>query len=367
MKNLITFYLKRRFFSRLTLILGLVLFRACGFITHADRLSETETKQTVYLDESCSFLAEQLISRSNIYRDTKNDTDNNCVLCYEDGWILTGKQITEELIRQVENDVRAVESEIYLRKADLVEKEFIERYKKSFTVSVKNNKKTDVSTLVVSAVFYLILTYSNLISNEIIYEKSTHMLDMIICCAGERAHFFGKIITAYLSLLIQGTWIVSCRFFWLVIRFSEDHFRGLLELAEGYVDTQNISLNSENILLLGLLLIVSLLFIQIVMMMVTCMFRDSEEAATFQNVYYVILIVLYYLFVIRGGPIEGNTAIELILSYVPLVTMIFMPVRVLTGQAGSLDVIMSIVITTGVLAVIVELILPQYKKLLLRK
>ena len=367
MKNLVSFYLKRRFLSRFTIILGIVVFGVCGFLAHADVLVKTDNRIIVYLDESCTNIKEQLMNRNRIYKENKEGSENYCTLYFEEGWILSGTDITEELRKQVEDDIRSVESEIYLRKADLIEKEFIERYRKSFTVRTEDSKKADISTLVISGVFYLILTYSNLISNEIIYEKSTHMLDMIICSVGERIHFFSKILTAYLSLIIQAGWIILCRFFWLVIRFTHDHFRGLLEFAQGYVDVDTISLNVESLILLSLLIILSLLFIQIIMMAGTCLFRDSEEAATFQNIYYVILIALYYLFVIKGGPVNRDTVVSTVLSFTPIVSMVFMPIRVLSGKAGALDIIMSTVITTGVLALMIEIMLPVYKKLLLHK
>ena len=368
MKDLVLFYLKRRFLGKLSIILAVVIFSGCGIMVHADKLINSKTEVFVYLDESCADIREQLMNRSGIYRDSKEDLDSFMVLYYENGWILTGqKEINEELRKQIEEDIKTVESDIYLKKADLVEKEFIERYRKSFSVRVEDSKKTDVGTLVISVVFYLVLTYSNLISNEIIYEKSTHMLDMIMCSVGEKAHFFSKIITAYLSLMIQGTWIALCGFFWLVIRFYEDHFRGIMDFARGYVDVEGVSLNGETVILVVLLVMVNLLLIQIMMMTVTCMFSDSEEAATFQNVYYVMLIGLYYLFIIKGDPVSDNTMILTVLSYVPVTSMAFMPIRALTGKAGNLDVLMVTVITVGILMVMVEILLPYYKKLLLRK
>lgn len=368
MKNLVSFYLKRRFLSRFALVLGVVIFVMCAVMAHADRIISRKAEVSVYLDPSCAEIKEQLKNRSSMYKDSIKGLTDCCVLSYEEGWVLSCcKEITDEVIKQVENDIRAVESDIYLRKADIVEKEFIERYRKSFTVRTENSRKTDISTVIVSVIFYLILTYSNLIANEIIYEKATHMLDMIMCAVGARVHFFSKILTAYLSLLIQGSWILRCRIFWLIIRFSEDHFRGLLEFSRDYVDLEGINMNTSSFVLMIVLIVTGLLFIQIIMRTVTCMFRDSEEAATFQNTYYIVLVVLYYLSVIKGSPIDTNTAVSGVLSYVPIASMVFMPIRVVSGKANETDIIIATVITIGVIATAVELLLPQYKKLLLRK
>ena len=367
MRTVIGFYLRRRFYNRTALILNLVLFLAVGVVFHLDKIFAEKEEYPVYLDASCQKVAVQLISLDSLYIDSTEEVDKYHILHYDEGWLL---QICEgnglEVRNKVETDLRELRKQRYLQGADLKTREFLDRFCQSFKVETQKVNRIDASMVMVSVVFYLVLTYSNMIANEFIYEKASHTLELVISLIGERVHFLSKLITAYLSLMIQVLSVVISGLLWLFIRFQEDHLRGLLEYANSSEITEGISLSVEKRLLIFVSIVAGLLLLQIIMLIITSLLGNSEEVAAFQNIYYILLVIIYYVFILKNQTDLFTGALAGLLSYVPIASMLVMPLRLINNTASTAEALISLIITVTVTAVSCEAYLSRYRRILLK-
>ena len=367
MKTIIGFYLRRRFLNKTAIILNAVIFLALGLVFHLDKIMAGKEELPVYLDASCSSVADKLMDMDRIYIVSVEDLDEYHTLHYEDGWILQickgdGHGVSEK----VENDLRKIRKDRYLQGADLKTREFLERYSADFTVELQDHSTFDVNTIVISIVFYLVLTYSNMIANELVYEKASHTLGMLISLVGERVHFVSKIRTAYLSLMIQGLSVLVSFLIWLFVRFQEDHLRGLLKYLDSSEVTAGISLSRDKALLILFIVVAGLLLVQIIMLIITSLLKNSEEVATFQNIYYILLIIIYYVFIMKNQTDITVGGIRSLLSYVPVFSMLIMPVRLISSTASMVEGMISLIITITVTVITAEAYLSGYRRILLK-
>lgn len=368
MKTMILFALEKRFLNKTAIILNIAIFLALGVFFHVDKLTVEKEEFPVYLDYSCSEVAVRLMNTDRIYIDDIKDIKEYHILHYENGWKLYLYGGSNETLRnKVENDLRIIRKEQFLKTADLKEKNFLEEFSRSFETEVYHHKQVDMNTVILSAVFYLILTYSNMIANELIYEKACHTLELIIGITGAARHLFSKIVTAYLSLLIQALFVTVSTVIWIFIRYAEDRLKGLIMYLNKSAEGFSLNIPTGKILMALIIIVSGLLLLQIIMLIITSCLSDSEEAAAFQNIYYILLIAVYYFFVLKGenGLISG--IMSEILSFMPVISMLIMPVRLLSGTAGVIDGFLSLSITVIVTVITIEVYLHNYMRIMTKK
>ena len=367
MKTIIGFYLHKRFLNKTAILLNAVIFAAVGLLFHLDMIMADKQELPVYLDASCGSVAEKLMDMDEIYTVNVEDREDYHTLHYDEGWILkVSSGDGSKIAGKVEDDLRKIRKDRYLRGADLKTREFLQQYTEELSVILRDDESVDANTIVLSVIFYLILTYSNMIANEMVYEKASHTLEVIISLVGERIHFISKIRTAYLSLMIQGVAVLVSFLVWLFVRFQEDHLRGLLKYVNNTEGISTVSLSRGKIILILSIVIAGLLLIQIIMQIITSLLKNSEEVATFQNIYYILLVVIYYVFILKkqsnitGGLISG------VFSYLPVASMLVMPVRLIESSASLPEGMISLIITVTFTVVMAEAYLSRYRKILLK-
>ncbi len=368
MKTMIRFALEKRFLNKTAIMLNIAIFLALGIFFHADKITVEKEDYPVYLDYSCSEVAVKLMNSDSIYINNTDGIKEYHTLHYEDGWklYLHGTD-NEELRHKVENDLRKLRKQEFLKTADLKEKKFLEEFTRSFETEVCHQSLLNMNTVIMSVVFYLILTYSNMIANELVYEKACHTLELIIGITGAAKHLFSKIITAYLSLMIQMTSVITGTVIWIFIRFAEDRLKGLIMYLNRNTGISSVNVPADRLIMALLIVVAGLLLLQIIMLVITSCLSDSEEVASFQNIYYIRLIAVYYFLVFRGENSILSGLMAEIMSYVPIMSMMIMPVRLLSDTAGIAEGFLSLCITVIVIAVTVEIYLHNYLKILTKK
>ena len=368
MKTMVRFSLEKRFLNKTAIILNIVIFLALGIAFHVDKITGEKEEYPIYLDYSCSDVTIRLMNTDKIYINNKNGIDEYHILHYENGWrlYLYGND-NQKLRNKVETDLRNIRKEQFLKNADLKEKKFLEDFSQRFETEVYHKEFIDINTVIVSVVFYLILTYSNMISNELVYEKASHTLELVMGIVGERAHLFSKIITAYLSLMIQVAMVVISAVIWIFIRFAEDHLKGLITYLNKSAGVSEINIPLGTIVLTFIIVITGLLLLQIIMMIITSCLSGSEEVAVFQNIYYIVLVAVYYFFILKGESGIMTDRLTEIMSFIPVASMLTMPVRLFSDSVNLMECFASIVITVTVTVITVEVYLRNYRRLLTKK
>ena len=94
-------------------------------------------------------------------------------------------------------------------------------------------------------------------------------------------------------------------------------------------------------------------------------FTNSDDTGTYQGPFYLAAVAGYYFLLIKGTAEFFSTPVSVILSFVPVLSMIFMPCRMSVGDVSWLEVTVSLVLSVSLLAVIICMGMPVYRKRIL--
>jgi ABC-type Na+ efflux pump permease subunit len=169
------------------------------------------------------------------------------------------------------------------------------------------------------------------------------------------SHYRSKLLSGWLTMFLQGGFALGIFGFFAYLRNQEDLGRGLLVWGSqfGLVDRATISFRmlvekmdldlsfGFSILLCILFLFCGMALIQILMTVIATQLKSAEEASILQGPVYVFLLILYYIALSQNTAPRLTHGFGYIASYVPLGSMLFMPMRLLLVKVGILEVILS--------------------------
>ncbi|MBE6103872.1 MAG: ABC transporter permease [Erysipelotrichaceae bacterium] len=371
MKELVLFSLNKRFRNRMTVIMNLLLLVILGFAAHIDWFMTIENT-TICLDQSISRYHERFlkIRHEGLKYETGNEGTN--VLCFDDGWVLKSDgKLDDNTVEEIRNDIIGIITGEYYEKADLKTKGYIDEYNKITLTQLCTEDEEDGNQpwVIVSVVYFLILSYSNLIANEVVYEKATNTLGLILTSVSERTHFLSKILIAYLSLFLQGFALVLMVSFWLIERYLEDRLQGLLVFLVRILPAETVSsvmeTGSGRLLFTALLVMAGILTIQTLMLIFFSGFTNSDDTGTYQAPFYLAAAAGYYFLLIKGTAEFFKAPFSIILSFVPVFSMIFMPCRMSVGDVSWVEIIISLILAVSLLVLIILMGMPVYRKRIL--
>lgn len=385
MKTLLKFAFKRRFMNKMTVILqGLFILLVC-LIFYFDKISDVlnlEFNQAIPVNIDSSL-------RKWVVNEDEWKTQ---------GFIFTNN--SEEITITKEKDLYKIskvnqinlQSKIYqlllnnhqlrmesesntsvykwLEKYESIEVEFLES-------KVDDNQfKHQLIILFLTSIYFMMLNFIAVNSNEIIMEKTSHMIPIILSSVSVKVHFLTKLIIGFSSILFQ---IISSIGIVGIIAFSRyrlDQGKGLIHLIVRYLPINIESISLSDLLklfdfkwsdiyfvLLGLLFILLGIFlIQICILILSSKVKTMEEAASIQGPFYLLLLVIYYLALSLNTSHSLSSGLGYSLSFVPVFSMLIMPMRLLTENVIPIEVLVSILFTIAFISLIFILLYPIYEK-----
>ena len=374
MKELIRFSLLRKLTNKMTIAFNVLLFVVLGLLMHVDYFVDplTETIHAVVIDHSVTERLPQLSEREHedyVYRTQSIDQEKEAYLYYDEGWFLKAeREIPQKLLYDVENDIKTAYCEEYYRKADIKTRYYIDQFNSVIvqTVKVEIESEENPCWIVLSVIFFLVLGYGNMVGNELIYEKASGTLKLTLINVSPKGHFLARILTGYLTVMIQMLVGAAEGLIWIAVRYLNDGFAGLQQWLEGYVITDfpvaTMTMTPHRILVCVFVALTGLLTIQVFMLVVSSRFSNSEDASGFQGPLYLIMILVYYGFLVWGSTSFFTSTVSAVLSYVPVTSMIFAPCRILLMDMNETQGVIAAV--TGLCSLIVAIyaLMPIYKK-----
>lgn len=382
MKALIRFSLRRRFSGRLCLVLNVLLWAAFGLLAHIDALIPLQPAAvtTILLDSTVEPYRESLLACTHegfsyVPGDRPYD-ETTALLHRQDGqWqLMSCDPLAEAMVSAVKQDLRDAVAAVFSAEASPKEQAVFAEYRQAAAVVLTEQSETardNPHWLVLSLACFLLLSYSGMLANEVLAEKEANTLGLVIAACGVRVHFLAKIATAYLTALIQlAVWFCDA-LFWLVIRAAEDGLSGLerwLALAQSgggaVVMTGTLSLgpgwgSSAVCLLTGLWIV------QIAGMLMAAKAKNNAEASAVEGPFYLILVGLYYLLLMRGDEAFMAGRLAAVLAYCPVASMVFLPCRLQDGLMSPGQGLLSALLSAGALAALTVWSLPRYCRSLL--
>lgn len=233
----------------------------------------------------------------------------------------------------------------------------LDENKKSEDESMETIMST-VFPIVIIPFFMLTIFLVQMIGMEVNDEKTTRGMEIIISNVSPKTHFFSKVISGNVFVIMQGALLLIYGGLGLVVRrllgtgsiFSSlgGEMSGIFD---GILKTEFASKLLYIIPLTLVLMILTFVAYSLLAGILASMTTNAEDFSQMQTPIMIISLVGYYL-AMMAGMFDGAIFIR-ILSYVPLISAILSPSLLVLGQIGIFDVIISIglVIVTNFLLV----------------
>ncbi|MGI6607704.1 MAG: hypothetical protein ACOX1F_01810 [Erysipelotrichaceae bacterium] len=375
MKELIKFDLKRRFFNRTAVIVNILLFVMILCCFHIDYILQDEIYiDTVLIDTSLIEYSEMFMELSDeelVYKiSDKENKENEVILHLNEKWqIITRYELNQQTKERIISDIKKAVIKKYKLSHQFMSFFIDEFVNINPEIIVKNEEIIDGSIVIILAVsFFLIINYGCTSSNEIIIEKSSGVLNIVLTNIDAKKHLLEKIIVSYLIFLIQTCMTICQLLFGYLIRFLQDECSGLLVYINRFLivsaESAGGKMMTGKLLLVLIIMILNLLLIQLIIILVTSKYTNGQQMASFQGLLYVGLLIIYYLIMIISEQLTKSGIIRY-LSYLPLCSMIFASQRIITGNISTLGSLLALILVLITIIAVVIRFSELYKRNLL--
>ena len=272
-----------------------------------------------------------------------------------DGYIDTlDYQVLSQTINQVKVSIAVVNSNIPPEQLEKIysqveiERIILDEEKTSSEENIETIMST-VFPVLILPFFMLIIFLVQMIGSEINDEKTTRSMEIIISNVSPQTHFFSKVLSGNIFVIMQALLIVIYGLIGLVIRkfigmgsiynMISDNLGGTIDsvLTSEFISKMIYILPLTLILMLATFLAYSLLA-----GILASMTTNVEDFNQLQTPIMVVSLIGYYLSMMAGF-FKGSILIR-IFSYIPLISAILAPSLLVLNQIGIIDIIISLLL-----------------------
>lgn len=383
MKTLLQFSFKRRFLNKMTLFLQIIFILVISIMFYFDKISELLNLEfnkpiPIYIEPNLRKLIVNEAEWKNKGFEFTTKKESITISYSKDVYSIT---LVDDLMTQskiydllLDNHQKRKESSSnssvyrWLEDYRSIEVDFLE-YKYE-----DNQFKHQIIILFLTSIYFMLLNFIAVNSNEIIMEKTSHMIPIILTHVKIKTHFISKLIIGFASVLFQI--ISSIGIVGLIgySRYQLDKGEGLIRLLVKFSPFKLDSFNLDDILKLldlsmndlvqvsiGLVFIlIGIFIIQILILILSSKVKTMEEAASIQGPFYLVLLIIYYLALSLNTTQSLSSNLGLTLSYIPIFSMLIMPMRLLTQHVMPIEIMISILFSFALISLIFIVMYPLY-------
>ncbi|MCD8887128.1 ABC transporter permease [Staphylococcus epidermidis] len=228
----------------------------------------------------------------------------------------------------------------------------LESEKKDSNIDEKTkNLNTIIVMLMISIIFYIILTYSNQIAFDIATEKTSRVSEMIITSVKPSIHIFGKIL-AVLSVAFTQILIVAIAFIISYYVFDLSDLFDDFDLKYGE-SSNRIIIYSLLYMVLGLISYISLASI------LGSITKRMENIGQSLMPITTISMMAFYIAIFSIS--NSDNLIVKIASFLPLFTPIVMPMRLLSTNTSNFQILIGLLVSVIVAFYLIDKSIKSYK------
>lgn len=391
MSELVKFSLKRRFINTSTILLNIMLCLVLGAAFFADKIVDLINPQLfderiIYLCNLDDTITQSLLESEQTgikFIVSEEDPEalvkeNNSAVAleYQQGYIMhTLYKADSILVASLSALLSQTHQTLALSSLVSSAEEFesimspinIENKVLNESVEVSEDRQ-NLIFMVITSIYFTMLSFSTTVANEVIYEKSTKTLELILTSVSAKAHFLSKMIVGWLAIFIQMLLVCVYILMWFIIRNGVDQGSKLIAMASkaGLLNTSCKTFSElfgqvhiEPSFLLKLLFILAflytgILFIQMILVILSSFIANVEEAGNIQAPFYLILMGTYYFTLSVNTPYQMSEGIGFLLSFLPFFSMLFMPCRLLIQNVSLFELLLSYMISFGAIFLVVK-------------
>lgn len=383
MRTLLKFALKRRFLNRLSLSLQVLFILIVFGLLYVDKLSAW---LGLDLHQPYQVAFSESIDKDKIDRDLWEKQGFQLVkykaditIDYdEQGYRVEGvrdvilKQRIQAilLIQHKQNILKTSQESVHawLEKYEHIEVNFVE------SELEQTSFKAQLSLVFLTGLYFMLLNFIAVNSGEIIMEKTTHIMPLILSSVSTHAHFVSKLILGMFSVMFQIVSSILIVGLGLYLRFHDDRFRGLIGAASKYLALPEFEFDLllslfdfklDDLQRLGLALVfmlVGIFIVQLLILVLASQVKNAEEAAAIQGPFYLVLLLIYYLSLSIQDPASLSHGLGYHLSFVPVMSMLMMPIRIFTQDLVLVEILSSLTISFALIILLLSVTYPLYVK-----
>ncbi len=375
MKHIIKFSLDRRFKNKVTLILHVLMISVLSCVAFMDKIIEVlfvdaNEKTLVYYDSKYKSIYSEVDNQFFELKEGKEEEAIN--IFFEDKWVIESTYnldpVTSINLQSMMNSAisnawfSTISEESAYTIANNISPEIIER---TTSKSPVGRDKMNMSMFLITGIYFAMLSFSTMIANEVVYEKTSRVLEIILTSVSTTTHYFSKMIVAWMTVMVQMFAVVTEVVIILGLRNLYDEGSGILKILSQYnfleVEATTfkglitaLGIDSRLVMILSVSLIYMLLgivIVQMIMVTLSSFIKSIEESGAIQAPVYIVFLIVYYVALALNTPAKLNDGIGYYLSLTPIVSMLFMPMRLLLVEVTVYEIILGIILNVCTLVI----------------
>lgn len=220
-------------------------------------------------------------------------------------------------------------------------------------------KMASLQTLIFVLYFFLIM-YSSVTASTIAKDKGSKIIEVIFSSTTATKYFLGKIVGIILTLITQ---LIA----YLIMIFAGYKFLSTASFSKDIVNESSDTIHQMigNFININLAFIVLGLIVGIILSAAAgALVARKEDASKSAQPVVMITLLLFLLSIMFQN--NSNSIIPQILSYFPLSSCFFMPIRMINNQANIFEGIISLIILIAFIIGLTYFISKVYKGLMLQ-
>ncbi len=229
----------------------------------------------------------------------------------------------------------------------------------TYVESLDSDMLAAIAPMLIIPMFMVIIIGLQFIGTEIMEEKSTKAIEIIIASVPPRTHFFAKIISIMLFLIAQlGVYVI----FGMIGYGLNEIIAGVGGNSQGNWSATLGMLAPVVLPTLILTLICSLLGALIYCVLGAFIASLAVNQEDYQSIQTPVMMIL--MFAYMGGIFAGAAQLNeflLVLSFIPFTAPLVIPVVFAMGYLGIVEVIIGVVIMVVSIILLITLFTPLYR------
>lgn len=377
MRHLISFSVSRRFKNKVTIVLHLIMLCLFFGSIFSDKIimklfKESDQLSIIFCDKSVDDFIPYLNNDNNLYKFKSGYNEKEINLKFNNFWIIESEFPLDPISSQtlkiiIENAIiDKWLDEISDQSATVVLENIFPQIEEITTFNTgMSADKQNISMIMITGIYFAMLSFSTMIANEVVYEKTSRVLELVLTSVSTTTHYLSKMIVGWLTILIQLVLVIFEASIVILTRNYYDQGLGLLKMLQKYGLLQIKASTFKELLKaldinykLVFVLITSLMFlflgiviIQMIMVCISSFIKSIEESSVIQAPVYLVLLVIYYLALALNSPNRLNVGLGYYLSFVPIFSMLFMPMRLLLLNVYYYEIGLSLLTSIVTLAI----------------
>lgn len=202
--------------------------------------------------------------------------------------------------------------------------------------------------------YFMLIMYSNVLVVDIATEKGSKMIEFIFSSVSAKDYFAGKILGNFFAIIVHSLIYIILG----MISYFVAKSKGLLDMIK--ID---LSLDHRSLMLIAeifIFIILSLLAYMIIAAMLGSLASKQEDASKVASPLMITIVAAFMVAMIfMNRPVNIFVKIA---SYVPYISVFFMPLRLIKANAGIMEGGISIIILIASLYISYILASKVYKK-----